>query len=345
MEGSSDFSPAHLFFPLFVPLFPHSEASECSLGHLAFAHDLIADSCPKLILNLDVTPGEFYFACCQSVSENSLPCLCYGLYSGAENEPAFKEARSYNDSQYAAFSYLVRTEEKETLPQFADASIDLLHIAGLRDYETASHALRSCMPKMRPGAIILISDIVAREEGFGVWRLWDEVTVQFAQTFAFHEGRGLGVMRVPGGNDELSALLRLLFSGSSIEAEFIRRYYTFYTAYLHNRLHPEGERVSQRTHQTVLRELQTAQAERMMTVAELKDVVEQRNAARREIYRIENDLKDVKAHDAQLATDVANWKSMVDYERNIREQILDSLSWKLTKPLRVGIAWVRKLRG
>jgi hypothetical protein len=46
-----------------------------------------------------------------------------------------------------------------------------------------------------------------------------------------------------------------------------------------------------------------------------------------------------------LDIDVANWKMMGEYERNIREQILASLSWKLTAPLRLGIAWVRKLRG
>jgi hypothetical protein len=337
-----DFVPDHswAWAPLFVPLQHRTRAERepnaIPLGYLAFAHDLIAATQPKLIVQVGSTPDDFYFACCQSVSQTGSKALCYALYSSADDGAV----RSYNASQYSSFSHLLRMEGQAALSQFADGSIDLLYLQGNDSYENARAAFRSWLPKLRRGAIVLIPDIDRREAGFGIWKFWDEMAAEFPHTFAFSEGGGLGVVEIPETADDNSVrpLLSSLFAGSPTEAEFVRRYYAFYTAYLRSRLQPENDR-------TLLLELQTAQAERMMAVAEFKEVVEQRNAARREIYRLEHDLQAQKAHSAQLDIDVANWKMMGEYERNIREQILASLSWKLTAPLRLGIAWVRKLRG
>jgi hypothetical protein len=346
MDFFPDYSWA--WAPLFVPL-RHGATAEheqdaVPLGYLAFAHDLIAATGPKLIVQVGSgAPDDFYFACCQSVAQTGSAALCYALYPSADDGAV----RTYNESQYSHFSHLVRIEEQAGRAQFTDRSIDLLYLHAGPRYESVRDVFRSWLPKLRPGAVILVPDIGRREAGFGVWRLWVEITAELPLSFAFAEGRGLGVVRIPAeaANKSTPPLLSSLFGGSASERDFIRRYYVFYTAYLRSRLQSLQPDMTPDTYRTLLLELQTAQAERMLAVAEFKQVVEQRNAARREIYQLEHDLQAQKAHSAQLDIDVANWKQMGEYERNIREEILASLSWKLTAPLRVGIAWVRKLRG
>ena len=343
-----DFFPDHswAWAPLFVPLrhgvTAEHERDAVPLGYLAFAHDLIAATGPKLIVQVGSTPDDFYFACCQSVAQTGSAALCYALYSSA-NDGA---ARSYNESQYSHFSHLVRMEEQAGLSQFADGSIDLLYLHAGPEYERVRDAFRTWLPKLRPGAVLLVPDIHRRDAGFGVWTLWEEITTEFPHTFTLAEGGGLGIVGIPreAASNSGPAVFSSLFGGAVAEREFIRRYYVFYSAYLRSHLQPPQSEMASDAYRTLLLELQTAQAERMMAVAEFKEVVEQRNAARREIYQLEHDLQAQKAHSAQLDIDVANWKMMGEYERNIREQILASLSWKLTAPLRLGIAWVRKLR-
>ena len=48
---------------------------------------------------------------------------------------------------------------------------------------------------VRDGGVILFHDIAERENGFGVWRLWEEIA-EPGRSFTFEHGHGLGVLAV-----------------------------------------------------------------------------------------------------------------------------------------------------
>lgn len=207
-------------------------------GHLTFASDLILALEPGLIVELGTHWGEAYFTFCQTVQEHGLSTVCYAVdhwlgdeHAGHYGEEVFGEVSQYNQRLYRHFSYLLRKSFDEALTQFADQSIDLLHIDGLHTYEAVCHDFRGWLPKMRPGGVILLHDICPRHEDFGVWRLWEEIKAEFPDTFEFHHSWGLGVVRVNGGADG-EQLTKLLFESPPEVREDIRRHYVIYASHL-----------------------------------------------------------------------------------------------------------------
>ncbi len=193
-----------------------------------------------MIVELGTHWGEAYFTFCQAVEEQSLSCLCYAVdhwqgdeHAGLYGEEVFDEVNDYNTRYYRQFSYLLRRSFDDALPQFADDSIDLLHIDGLHTYEAVSRDFRAWLPKVKEGGIILLHDISPRHDDFGVWRLWDEIKSEFGDTFEFHHSWGLGVV-AKGRIGRNSALTEILFDGSSSARENLRRHYVIYASHLEN---------------------------------------------------------------------------------------------------------------
>jgi hypothetical protein len=199
-------------------------------AHLPFAHDLIAVLRPRVLVELGTHFGESYFGFCQAVEQNGVACKCFAVdrwrgdqHSGTYDDSVFLEVNRYNAENYAWFSMLLRAEFDDVLPQFSDSSIDLLHVDGLHTYQAVRHDFFSWLPKLRPGGVVLLHDTMARHADFGVWRLWEELSEQFAH-FEFHHSWGLGVLQVPGGADQ-TGFLRLLFGSDPDQQSFIRQYY------------------------------------------------------------------------------------------------------------------------
>ena len=200
-------------------------------GHLPFVHDLIAAVRPSLVVELGTQYGESYFAMCQAVQENAISCKCYAIdawkgdgYAGTYDESVFEEVNKYNEDNYAAFSKLLRTAFDAALDSFGEQSVDLLHIDGVHTYKAVCHDFETWFPKVRPGGVVLLHDTTARHADFGVWRLWEELAHKFPH-FEFTHSWGLGVLQKPGGPASVS-LLRTLLSGSTVEQEFLRHYYS-----------------------------------------------------------------------------------------------------------------------
>ena len=276
-------------------------------GHLAFANDLIAAIQPKLIVELGTHFGEAYFTFCQAVEEQRLPCVCYAVdhwlgddHAGHYGEDVYQDVASYNECHYRHFSYLLRRNFDDARPQFADDSIDLLHIDGLHTYEAVSHDFRSWLPKVSKGGIVLLHDTCPRHQDFGVWRFWEEVKAEFTDTFEFHHSWGLGVVRKPGGTKD-SPLTDFLFASSEEVREDVRRHYVIYASHLEDVLGPE---VAERN----------AVAARLESLAsEVKVMTAARDAAQGELER-----KD----------------EMLELAEHRLYQIQHSLSWKVTEPVR-----------
>jgi Methyltransferase domain len=207
-------------------------------GHLPFAYDLVATAKPSLLVELGTHYGESYFGFCQAVAEKLVPCSCYAVdtwagepHSGFYDESVYDDVSAHNSTYYSSFSYLLRSTFDSALLNFADESIDILHIDGLHTYEAVSHDLRSWMPKVKPGGIVLLHDIMARHADFGVWNVWQELTAA-GEHFAFSHSWGLGVFRKPGGVETANAFLTALFHSPGDAQEHVRKYYALCAAKL-----------------------------------------------------------------------------------------------------------------
>lgn len=214
-------------------------------GHLAFAYDLVRTLKPSLLVELGTHWGESYFTFCQSVAENNVACACYAVDSwqgerqaGLYGEEVYADVSAYNQANYAPFSYLLRSTFDDASSRFSPDSIGLLHIDGMHTYEAVKRDFENWLPKVAPGGIIFLHDIMVRHGDFGVWKLWDEIKQRFPEaTFEFHHHWGLGVVRKPGGRSTIP-FLKALFNASADAAEDIRRYYFIYSSHLENTFRP-----------------------------------------------------------------------------------------------------------
>jgi hypothetical protein len=195
------------------------------VDHMAFGYDLVAAVKPRILVELGTHKGLSFFAFCQSMKEHRIDGMCYGVdtfegdaHTDKYDESVFNAVQAHARQNYHGIAYLMRMLFNDALAHFSDESVDLLHIDGLHTYEAVSDDFRNWYPKVRPGGIVLFHDVMARMNDFGAWRFWEETSPQH-ESFTFHHGFGLGVLRKPGGDRSADAeLLHLLFDDRSPEA-------------------------------------------------------------------------------------------------------------------------------
>jgi len=171
--------------------------------HLHFAYDLVAVLKPAVLVELGVDRGESYFAFCQSTLENKTGTRCFGIdtwrgdeQAGGYDETTFSQVSEHNRANYESFSTLIRSTFDDALPRFERETIDVLHLDGLHTENAVRHDLEAWLPKLRPGAILLLHDVGIRRPGFGVWKVWEELQGR-GRSSTFHDGPGLGVWQKP----------------------------------------------------------------------------------------------------------------------------------------------------
>lgn len=201
ISRSSFFTPSYL-------------SASAWLRHIPFSFWLIERLQPGLLVELGVHTGSSYFSFCQSIKENKVNCICYGIdtwtgdaHAGYYDESIFESVSRHNQEYYSGFSYLLRSSFEKSLHSFKDKSIDLLHIDGFHTYESVKKDFNDWLPKLSDKAVVLLHDIHVRERGFGVHQLWAEIK-QIYPSFEFSYGYGLGVLAT-GENcpEAISALL------------------------------------------------------------------------------------------------------------------------------------------
>lgn len=168
--------------------------------HVPFAFWLVDVLRPKMIVELGTHTGVSYSAMCQAVKTLGLPASCFAVdtwkgdeHSGLYSENIYSDFAAFHDPRYGAFSHLVRSTFDDALPGFVDGSVDLLHIDGFHSYEAVRRDYESWLPKLSREAVVLFHDTNVREAGYGVLRLWSEVTGG-RRHFEFLHGYGLGVV-------------------------------------------------------------------------------------------------------------------------------------------------------
>jgi len=187
-------------------------APDSWIKHIPFAYFAVTVLRPDLIVELGVHSGNSFSAFCQAVVENDLSVKCYGidtfagdLHSRHYDESIFNDISNFVERNFGKFASLIRSSFAESVNQFKDKSIDLLHIDGLHTYDAVSHDFTTWLPKVKDNGVILFHDIQVKEKDFGVWCLWDEIKDKYKITYEFHYGHGLGVLCL-GGNRLADAL-------------------------------------------------------------------------------------------------------------------------------------------
>lgn len=201
------------------------------VDHLPFGYDIVEAIRPSVTVELGAYNGLSFFCFCQSLIENDIDGLCYAVdtWEGDEHtdkydNSIFQDVNQHAREHYRGVSYLLRMLFNDALNNFADESIDLLHIDGLHTYEAVSEDFTNWYPKVKPGGIILFHDIQARIKDFGAWKFWEETAPKYP-SFTFKHGFGLGVLRKPGGPELEHPLLKLLFDSSESEQHALRKFY------------------------------------------------------------------------------------------------------------------------
>ncbi len=173
------------------------------VGHLPFAAWIIQEISPKIFVELGTHSGNSYFSFCQSVVEAGLSTKCYAVdtwqgdeHAGRYSDEIFTKVNAHNQEYYADFSRLLRMTFDDAAGYFADESIDLLHIDGLHTYEAVRHDFETWLPKLAPGAVVMLHDTNVRERNFGVWKLWEELQAQYPNNLEFLHSHGLGVLQL-----------------------------------------------------------------------------------------------------------------------------------------------------
>ena len=198
--------------------------------HLHFAYDLVALLQPKVLVELGVDRGESYFAFCQSAAEHKTGTRCFAIdtwrgdeQAGQYDETTFAQVAAHNRARYETFSTLLRCTFDDAAEKFSDASIDVLHLDGLHSEEAVRHDLQKWLPKLRPGALLLMHDVAVRNRGFGVWKVWTELRER-GRSWTFDDGPGLGIWQQPP-NESLPEPFEILFSGKNDDRDVLLKYY------------------------------------------------------------------------------------------------------------------------
>ncbi|WP_215856008.1 class I SAM-dependent methyltransferase [Acidithiobacillus ferridurans] len=183
-----------------VPL--HQSSITAWQGHIPFALWCMEQWRPKIFVELGTHLGDSYFAFCQSVKEHSTGTQCFAVdtwqgdaHTGAYGGDIYEHVLSHNQQQYQDFSHLLRMTFDEALDQFADGSVDLLHIDGLHTYDAVRHDFETWFPKLSPQAVVVFHDSNVYEKDFGVWRFVRELDARFPHFHFFHS-HGLSIFPV-----------------------------------------------------------------------------------------------------------------------------------------------------
>ncbi|SDV50161.1 class I SAM-dependent methyltransferase [Chitinasiproducens palmae] len=203
-DGEIDpYDVSDLLAPVLAPLFWRADRIDLRSAwteHIPFGQWIVAVTRPRLLVELGTHSGVSYSAFCLAVERAQLDTRCFAVdtwqgdaHAGAYDDAVFADFEPHHRTRFGSFSTLIRASFDDALQNFADGSIDLLHIDGFHSYEAVGHDFESWRPKLSERAVVLFHDTNERAAGFGVWRFWDEVRRRHP-SFEFLHGHGLGVL-------------------------------------------------------------------------------------------------------------------------------------------------------
>ncbi|MFN4242234.1 MAG: class I SAM-dependent methyltransferase [Tepidisphaerales bacterium] len=200
------------------------------LMHVPFASVLVRVMRPGVLVELGTEYGDSYLAMCQAVSEAGLGTRCFAVdtwqgdaHTGAYGDAVYGHVVQGN-APYVGFSTLLRMTFDAAREQFADGTVDLLHIDGLHTEEAVRHDVQSWLPKLSPRGVVMFHDTAERGRDFGVYRVWGEIRDSGRWPWCeFTFGHGLGVVAVGEQADaEVVSLLKWVETAPGVKQAFER---------------------------------------------------------------------------------------------------------------------------
>ncbi len=220
----------------FARMTPELVAAPYWAGHIPFAFPLVKALSPRVIVELGVYNGTSFAAFCQAVKKLGLKTVCYGIdtwegdvHMGKMNGSVYPGLLSYCRQNYGAAAVLLRKTFDEASKDFADGSIDLLHIDGTHTYDAVKKDFETWLPKVSPRGAVVFHDVnVTREnlgpsaDDYGVGRLFDSLKNKYP-SIEFKHSYGLGVLFT--GTDVPGAAIALAADSEDLEfLRYFRRY-------------------------------------------------------------------------------------------------------------------------
>ena len=175
-------------------------------GHRNFIYDFLKYYTPRTVVELGSHYGCSSFAILQAVKDCGLDTEFYAidtwegdsltLYSEGENVLEFykKINETYYQSQK---SFMLRMTFDSALSQFAEKTIDVLHIDGSHEYNDVKHDYEMWKNKMADDGIILFHDISQDKvlgNIMGSHIFWEELKKEYPYTCEFDFSFGLGIL-------------------------------------------------------------------------------------------------------------------------------------------------------
>lgn len=221
-SSSKQFNP--LAYKLLFNKPPFVDVNSAWIQHTPFGQMLIELHKPRNIVELGAHYGTSYFSFCEAIKSLGLECTANAVdtwqgdeHAGFYGDEVFETVKKRN-SAYEAFSTLHRKSFAEALSQIPNRSVDLLHIDGYHTYECVSDDYHTWFPKLSDRGIVLFHDTNVFDHGFGVHKLWKELSDHYPH-FNFLHGYGLGVLAVGQSiSEEMHSFLNL----SSNEESYLR---------------------------------------------------------------------------------------------------------------------------
>jgi hypothetical protein len=157
---------------------------------------------PRTFVELGTFRGDSYMGFCQAIAKMGIETRCSAVdtwegdeHAGHYGPGVYLDLQRHHDPRYGRFSRLMKMDFDSASREFADNSIDLLHIDGLHTYEAVKHDFETWLPKLTDRAVVLFHDTVVRDRDFGVWKLWEEISAG-RPNFNVPYGCGLGILAV-----------------------------------------------------------------------------------------------------------------------------------------------------
>ena len=290
-------------------------------GHRDFAYDLLQFVRPERLVELGSQYGCSLFSFCQAVRDFKLDTEinAVDMWSGdigAEitGEEVYALVQKTAATYYPEVNlHLFQMCFDDARPNFADNSIDILHIDGGHTFEDVEHDFTTWLPKLKENGIVLFHDVYSPIDQ-GSCDHWEKTKKEYDCYFDFTHSCGLGIL-FPKGRYWYDRLEAAGFFKYYKDLYFYRSKYKYTQARFDELKGLYEERYLAIEHQSKMID------ERDARIAADEKLVVEKDAA------IANQSKMIDERDARIAADeklvaekdaaIANQAKMID-ERDAR---------------------------
>ena len=178
-----------LLRPSYDPI-PDAAASDWTT-HAPFMSAVTALVRPRRFVDIGTGQGASFAAFAQTARKIGLTADAVAVSTWAGEDHQFESFRFLAEA-YGDTAAILRLPPDQAIERFSDGSIDLMHLDGYASYDSVARDFETWMPKLSESGVVLMHDIHAHRQDFGVWRLWDDLKATFP-TLEFAHDQGLGL--------------------------------------------------------------------------------------------------------------------------------------------------------